>query len=93
MRTRDLKAAAEAHLENFDAFMEEKFDEEFRDFMGQFYTHGGLHANITYDDIQGFMDSFETPDENEWAMEKVQSELDDVGDQQMEQERERDWNE
>ncbi len=71
---------------DFDEAMNEKFNDEFRDFIKPMLTDNDV---ITHDDVQGFMDSFTVPDENEWAYEKVDAELADIGDQQYEEERDR----
>lgn len=86
IRTRDIKARAEQFLEDYDYAMDEKFNLELRDFLKPMLADNDV---ITYDDIQGFLDSFEQPDENEWAFEQATSELDDIADFQMELERDR----
>ena len=84
--SRAIKNRAIELLEGFDEAMDEKFSDEFRDFIKPMLADNDV---ITYDDIQGFLDSFETPDENEWAFEQVDAELADIEDQQMELERDR----
>ncbi len=66
MRTNDFKAKVELKLEQYDEFIEEKFDQEFRDFLNEFGNNV-----ITYNDVQGFLDSFEEPSEYEWAEDEV----------------------
>ena len=70
-----IKTRAEELLENYDEAMEEKFSTEFIEFIKPL-----LHDNdiITYDDIQGFLDSFETLEENEWALAKASEEYEDA---------------
>ena len=74
IRTRDYNALIESKLEDYDEAMDEKFNDEFRDFLcdEEFIMNP---KQITYDDIQGFLDSFEQPDELEWAQSEVESEL------------------
>ena len=76
LRTRDLKALAEQKLEQYDEAYDEAFNEEFRDFLSEF----GSDDIIREDDIQGFLDSFTFPDEDEWAYEQVQADYDDYCD-------------
>ncbi len=87
MRTRDLKRRMEEVEEGYDEAYEEAFSLEFRDFIKPM-----LHDNdvITEDDLQGFLDSFTFPDQADWCYDKVQSELDDIGDQRYQQHKERD---
>ena len=46
-------------------------------------------TGITEDDVQGFMDSFTFPEEDEWCMDKACSEADEWADSKMEEERDR----
>lgn len=86
MRTRDIKARAEELSIGYEDAYNEAFDKEFQDFI----FPQGVNTNIaklsfTKDDIQGFMDSFTFPDEGDWALDQVQSEIEDIGDQKYEQ--------
>ena len=85
IRTRDMKARAE---ELADGYQDAR-DEEFRDqFIDMFMTTNNegevLMKEFTEDDAQGFLDSFTFPDENEWCWTAMESELDDIGDQEYE---------
>ena len=79
--TNRIKERAEELLEGYQEARDEAFYEEFEDI---FVVNGAL-TPITEDDVQGFMDSFTFPDEWDWAFDAVQSELDDIGDQQYQQ--------
>ncbi len=73
---------------------DEAFNEEFQnEFMKSVETKDGsnwiMKDIITEDDVQGFIDSFTFPDEDEWCMDKACSEADDWGDMKMEEERDR----
>ncbi len=70
MRTRDWKHLITKKLEDYDEAMDLKFNNEFRDFIKPMLADNDI---ITYDDVQGFIDSFEQSDENEWAESEVQS--------------------
>ena len=82
MRTRDLKARAEELACNYDEARDEAFNEEFAD---MFASKLGFILDVTYDDVQGFLDSFTFDEENDWAMDQAQNELEEIGDQQYEQ--------
>jgi len=68
---------------------DEAFDEELRDMFKHYFNEEEQKLIITYDDIQGFLDSFTFPSENVWCMEKACGEADDYGDMKMEEERDR----
>ena len=88
IRTSEIKARAEELAEGYQDAKDEEFDNQFRDmFSSYFNTKLGMHLSVTEDDVQGLMDSFDFPDENTWAFDQVSSELDDIGDQAMEQAR------
>jgi len=84
--SRQIKNRAIELLDDYDDAMDEKFSDEFRDFIKPMLADNDI---ITEADIQGFIDSFEYPNENDWAFDKVDAELADIGDQQMELERDR----
>jgi len=77
MRTIDWKNLITKKLEDYDEAMDIKFNDEFRDFIKPMLADNDI---ITYDDVQGFIDSFEQSDENEWAESEVQSDIDTVND-------------
>ena len=79
------------HIDNYEEARDEAFNEEFKDFI----FPGGVNTNIanliyTYDEIQGFMDSFTFPDEGEWLADGYESELSDCIDQAYQEFKERD---
>ena len=86
IRTREIKARAEELLEGYQEARDEEFDIQFSQFMRDTLKDNDI---ITEDDVQGFLDSFDFPDEDTWSFDAVQSELDDIGDQQMELARDR----
>ena len=84
--TKRIKARAEELVEGYEDARDMAFNDEFKDmFMEHFVGKTLPHNTINEDDIQGFLDSFSFPDEDEWAFDQVQSELDDIGDQKMEE--------
>ncbi len=82
MRARDIKARAEEFEEQYDDAMTDKFNEEFREFIEPMLK---TEDAISEDDIQGFMDSFTVDDISDWCFDRVQSELDDIGDMKYQQ--------
>ena len=79
--TNRIKARAEELLEGYQDARDEEFSNQLKDFMSEYLDHQAVNE----DDLQGFIDNFEFPNEDEWAFDEVQSELDDIGDQQYEQ--------
>ena len=65
---------------------DEEFSNQFIDFIKPMLYDNDV---ITEDDVQGFIDSFDFPDEDEWAIDKACSEADDYGDMKMEEARDR----
>ena len=86
MRTRDFKARAEELTDGYEEARDAEFNSQFLDFI---LPPGGVKdckaISFTEDDVQGFLDSFDFPEQWDWAYDKVQSELDDIGDQKYEQ--------
>jgi hypothetical protein len=76
-----IKARAEELLEGYDDACDEAFHDEFMDVLSDF----GDDETITRDDVQGFIDSFTFPDEDEWAFDQVQDEIDAYEDAKYEQ--------
>ena len=76
LTNRELKALAEKKLEHYNEAYDEAFNDEFRDFLSTFKDTD----IITEDDIQGFIDSFTFPEEDEWAFDEVQSDYEDYCD-------------
>lgn len=82
IRTRDLKARAEELLEGYDDAKNEAFNDEFRDFYKEYEIN--IDNNIiTQDDIQGFIDNFTFLDEGDWSFDKVQEEIEDAADMEL----------
>ena len=87
INSRRIKDRAIELSEGYEDAMDDKFNDEFTDFLK---TCNFPQEQITQDDIQGFMDSFTTPDEMDWAFEQVDNELADIGDQKYQEWKERD---
>ena len=88
--SRRIKDRACELAEGYDDARDEAFNEEFRDMFTSQLKVGNskihfINESVTEDDIRGFLDSFSFDEENEWAMAKALSELDDIGDQKYEQ--------
>ncbi len=79
MRTQDYKARIEEILDNYEEAMDEKFSEEFITFIKPYLADNDV---ISYSDVQGFIDSFEQPDPDEWAAKEAQSQYETYQDQQ-----------
>jgi len=77
-----IKSRACELSEGYEEARDEAFNEEFTD---EFKEQMLNKQIITYDDIQGFLDSFTFQEEGDWAMDKALSELEEIGDQQYEQ--------
>jgi len=79
--SRHIKDRACKLAEGYDDAMDEKFNEEFKLY---FKIDQKLSTQqITYDDIKGFLDSFETPEENEWALAQAEAEVAEMEDAKM----------
>ena len=65
------------HINNY----EEARDYEFRQQFMQEFNIGAIPNDLTYDDIQGFLDSFTFPDEEEWLASEYESHLGECADQ------------
>ncbi len=82
MRTNQIKNRAIELLESgrYEEEKAEAFKQELND-----YLEGVTVEEADIDFFQGFLDTFTFKDEDDWAFDAVQSELDDIGDQQHEQ--------
>ena len=94
MRTRDFKARAEELAEGYQDARDEEFYNQFMDMFcttPEYFCDNKILtiSELTEDDVQGFLDSFNFPYESDWAANAVQNELDDIGDQRYEEERDR----
>ncbi len=74
MKIRNLKAKVEAKADSYQSAKDEEFKQQFNDFMLD------LEDPITEDDLQGFMDSFTFPDEADWCLDEVLSDIDTAED-------------
>jgi len=88
-RLRQIGKERAIELEESGAYQEER-DEAFTKHFKDVLMPSGVNTNlekwsITEDDIQGFLDSFEFPDEEEWIASKVESEYGDYMDQAYDQ--------
>ncbi len=82
MRTNQIKARAEEFVESgeYEEEKAEAFKQELNDYLDSMTVE-----DMDIDFFQGFLDTFSFPDEDDWAYNKVQAELDDIGDQMYEQ--------
>ena len=72
----------EEHIDEYQDARDEAFDEEFKEeFSKHFGTKLGMHISIDEDDVQGFLDSFEFKDEDEWLSDMYESHIGDLIDQ------------
>jgi len=83
MTARQMKDRACELSEGYEEARDDAFNDEFRDMFKHCFDKSNLV--LTYDDVQGFLDSFTFQEEGEWAMDQAQNELEDIGDQQYEQ--------
>ena len=83
--TNKIKDRACELSEGYEEARDEAFNEEFQEFVSYIKDARVCLSKMTYDDVQGFLDSFTFPDEGDWAMDQAQNELDDIGDQKYEQ--------
>jgi len=75
--TRQYKADLEELADGYQDAKDYEFNQQFVKFFAELIIEG----NITEDDIQGFIDSFDFPSEDEWVVDEYQSRLDDFNDQ------------
>ena len=92
MRTRNYKADLEELEDGYEEAREVEFDQQFRDFISEFVQVGTIHEEhnsllptITEDDIQGFLDSFDFPDVDEWCASEYESRRDSFEDAKYEE--------
>ena len=86
MRTRQYKADLEELADGYQEARDEAFNNEFVKFFAELIIEG----NITEDDIQGFIDSFDFPDEEQWAINKYESRRDSFYDAKYQEYKEKD---
>lgn len=88
------RAAEICDSDDYQEAKDEEFHIQFQDmFMKSVNTDFGsdfvIQDTLTENDVQGFLDSFTFPDEDTWCMDKACGEYDDIGDQRMEEARDR----
>ena len=79
--TRQYKADLEELADEYWEARDEAFNNEFVKFFAELIIEG----NITEDDIQGFMDSFEFQSEDEWCASEYQSRMESFEDAKYEE--------
>ncbi len=84
IRTRDLKARAEELEDGYEEAKAEAFTREVTDEM-----EGMEVEEMDIDFFQGCIDSFTFPDSGDWAWSQMESEIEEIGDQQYELEKDR----
>ena len=81
MRTRKYKADLEELADSYQEARDEEFNNEFVKFFAELIIEG----NITEDDIQGFLDSFDFLGEDEWCASEYQSRMESFEDAKYEE--------
>ena len=72
------------NIDRYEEARDEEFDRQFRD---MFFKDPDI---ITEDDVQGFIDSFDFPEEGEWLANEYESFIGDLEDQKYQAYKERD---
>ena len=90
MRSRNYKADLEELADEYQEARDEEFNDQFKDFI----LPGGVNTNTekmfyTEDDVQGFIDSFTFPDEEQWCTDEYESRRGSFEDAKYEEEKER----
>ncbi len=86
MRTRKYKADLEEVAEGYQDARDYEFNQQFRDTLFIQGVNTNLeHWEVTEEDIQGFMDSFTFPDEDEWCDNELQSRMESFEDAKYEE--------
>ena len=82
--SRHIKDRASELAEGYQEARDEAFSDEFKIEFSKI-----LHNNeiVTHDDIQGFLNSFTFPEENDWALAQAESELESAEDAKMQLEK------
>ena len=93
MNSKQIKERAISYEDEYEDAMDEAFNQEFWDFIKGYVGTQGENLSISECDVQGFMDSFTFPDSADWCYTQVDNELADIGDQQRDLERDREWEE
>ena len=82
MRTRNYKANLDEIAEGYQNARDCEFDTELTTFIRETKEEYGV---VTEDDVQGFVDSFDFPDEYEWAAAEYESQRDSYYDAKYEE--------
>jgi len=91
MNSRKIKDRASELAEGYEEARDEAFNEEFIDMFSGKAKGKTYIKTVTYDDIQGFLDSFTFPEEGDWAMDQAQSEYEGYQDAKYEQMKDERW--
>jgi hypothetical protein len=75
--------------EEYEEARAEAFNDEFREFIREI-INSPQYKLITENDIQGFLDTFEFPDESDWLASQYESHLGECADQAYLEYKERD---
>jgi len=84
--TRQYKADLEELADGYQDAKDYEFNQQFKNM----FIERGYLIDITEDDLQGFIDSFDFPSEEQWVVDEYQSRLDDFNDQKYQEYKERD---
>ena len=84
--TRQYKADLEELADGYWEARDKEFDNEFRNT----FVFADILQFITEEDIQGFLDSFTFPSEDEWVVDEYESRRDSFNDQKYQEYKERD---
>ena len=87
MRTRNYKADLEELADGYQEARDEEFMNQWNDFLSD---RGYPENSISMDDMQGFIDSFDFPDEYQWCADEYESRRDSFEDAKYQEWKERD---
>ena len=76
---KNAKEYYENNIDRYEEARDEVFTDALRDFLGNFES--AILITFSQDDLQGFLDSFEFPDEDEWLSNEYESYIGDIEDQ------------
>ncbi len=80
MHIKDLKTKVEAKADSYQLAKDEAFTEQFNDFISGYALDDKAINPMSEDDLQGFIDSFTFPDEADWCLDEVLSDIDTAED-------------
>jgi len=87
MRTRNYKADLEELEDEYQDARDDAFNDEFVEFI----TGTPTDEKLTFDDVQGFLDSFTFPDVADWCASEYESRRDSYEDAKYEEMKEAKW--